>query len=198
MSSVRPFGILVVLGALVISATALPAEQGPASQVTAYPPEFFAALQPTSAYDMLAVLPGYVFTESDSDVRGFAGAVGNVLIDGSRPAGKQESLESILRRIPATAVERIEVIRAGAPGIDMQGQTVLANVVRRREAQSRGLVEAESAFYERGFRAPRLAGEISHRTARDLFELSAVASETVDDEHGCGSRPRVAPDGALL
>jgi len=198
MSSVRPFGILVVLGALVISATALPAEQGPASQVTAYPPEFFAALQPTSAYDMLAVLPGYVFTESDSDVRGFAGAVGNVLIDGSRPAGKQESLESILRRIPATAVERIEVIRAGAPGIDMQGQTVLANVVRRREAQSRGLVEAESAFYERGFRAPRLAGEISHRTARDLFELSAVASETVDDEHGFGSRPRVAPDGTLL
>jgi outer membrane receptor protein involved in Fe transport len=196
--SLRKFGILLVLGSLGIPATALPAEPGPVSQVTAYPPAFFAAVQPTSAYDMLTVLPGYVFTESDSDVRGFTGAVGNVLIDGSRPAGKQESLESILRRIPAAAVERIEVIRAGAPGIDMQGQTVLANVVRRREAQARGMIEAESAFYERGFRAPRLAGEFSRRTARDLLELAAVAGETVDDEHGLGSRVRVAPDGSLL
>ena len=168
MSPVRSFGILLVFGFLGIPATALPAETGAVSQVTVYPPAFFAAVQPTSAYDMLTVLPGYVFTESDSDVRGFTGAVGNVLIDGSRPAGKQESLESILRRIPAAAVERIEVIRAGAPGIDMQGQTVLANVVRRREAQARGMIEAESAFYERGFRAPRLAGEISRRSAREI------------------------------
>ena len=198
MSPLRLLGLLPVIAALGISGTALPAEQDPASQVTAYPPSFFAAVQPTSAYDMLTVLPGYVFNESDSDIRGFTGAVGNVLIDGSRPTGKQESLEAILRRIPATAVERIEVIRAGAPGIDMQGQTVLANVVRRRESQTRGSIEAESAFYERGFRAPRLAGEISHRTARDLFELSGVAGETVDDEHGFGSRRRTAPDGNLL
>ena len=121
---------------------------------------------------MLAVLPGYEFSESDTDVRGFAGAVGNVLIDGSRPDGKQESLETVLRRIPATAVERIELIRAGAPGIDMQGQTVLANVVRRREAQTRGTIEAGSAFYERGFHAPRAGRRNSRRGAIETWSSS--------------------------
>jgi outer membrane receptor protein involved in Fe transport len=189
---------LLVFALLASSAPALPGEDGANSSITVYPAPFFAAAQPSSSFDMLAVLPGYVFSESNSDVRGFSGAFGNVLIDGSRPTNKQESLESVLRRIPATTVERIELIRAGAPGIDMQGQTVLANVVRRREAQTRGSVEAESGFYERGFRAPRLAGEFSRRSARDLIEFSAAAYEVVDDEHGIGTRPRVSPDGTVL
>ena len=67
-------------------------------------------------------------------VRGFGGAAGNVLIDGERPATKDDSLDQILNRIPASAVARIEVIRGGAPGIDMQGKTVIANVVRRSDA----------------------------------------------------------------
>jgi hypothetical protein len=75
-----------VLGSLGLSAVALPGEARPTSSVTVYPASFFAAAQPPSAFDMLAILPGYVFSESDSDVRGFSGAVGNVLIDGSRPA----------------------------------------------------------------------------------------------------------------
>ena len=80
----------------------------------------------------------------------------------------------------------------------MQGQTALANVVRRREAQTRGSIEAESGFYERGFHAPRLAGEISRRGAQDLIEFSAAVYEVVDDEHGIGTRPRVSPDGTVL
>lgn len=198
MAQFRSLAFAFLLGSLSLSSPALPAQDGNASPVTLYPASFFDSTQPSSAFDMLAVLPGYDFNESDSDVRGFAGAVGNVLIDGSRPAGKQESLETILRRIPASAVERIELIRAGAPGIDMQGQTVLANVVRRREAQTRGTLEAGSTVYHRGFDAPRLAGELSRRTAGTLFELSAAAYDTVDDEHGFGKRPRVAADGTVL
>lgn len=198
MMSVRSLAILFALSSLGLAAPVSQADEGAASPVTVYPASFFDSTQPSSAFDMLAVLPGYDFSESDTDVRGFAGAVGNVLIDGSRPAGKQESLETILRRIPAAAVERIEVIRAGAPGIDMQGQTVLANVVRRRETQMRGALEAGSAFYERGLHAPRVAAEMSRRSDRDLLELSAAAYETVDDEHGFGKRPRVAGDGSLL
>jgi outer membrane receptor protein involved in Fe transport len=198
MAQLRSIAILLALGSLSLAAPASRAAEGTTSPITVYPLSFFTATQPATAFDMLTVLPGYEFSESDSDVRGFTGAVGNVLIDGSRPAGKQESLESILRRIPATAVERIEVIRAGAPGIDMQGQMVLANVVRRREAQTRGTLEAGSAFYERGLHAPRVAAELSRRGARDLIELSAAFYETVDDEHGFGKRPRVAADGSLL
>ena len=198
MSPSRIHRVLLVFGSLALSVMARPGDTGSTPSVTVYPASFFAAAQPPSAFDMLAILPGYVFSESDSDVRGFSGAVGNVLIDGSRPANKQESLESVLRRIPATTVERIELMRAGAPGVDMQGQTALANVVRRREAQTRGSIEVESGFFERGFHAPRLAGEISRRRTQDLFEFSAAVYEVVDDEHGIGTRPRVAPDGTVL
>ena len=196
MLKLRFLAIVYLFVPLCLAPMASPAQS--ASPVTSYPAAFFAGVQPTSAFDMLALLPGYDFSESDAEVRGFAGATGNVLIDGSRPAGKQESLESILKRIPAGAVERIEVIRAGAPGIDMQGQTVLANIVRRQEAQTRGALEASSAFYERGFDAPRISGEMSRRTLRTGVELSAAAYRTVDDEHGFGSRRRVAADGTML
>ena len=194
MLHLRFLATLLVLLPLTLSAQ----EIDTASPITTYPVSFFAPTQPTSAFDMLAVLPGYRFSESDDEVRGFVGAVGNVLIDGSRPAGKQDSLETILRRIPASAVARIELIRAGAPGIDMQGQTVLANVVRERELQRRASIEAGSTQYERNFAAQRIAGEISQRTDRHAIELSAAAYETVDDEHGRGKRPRVAADGTVL
>jgi hypothetical protein len=69
--------------------------------ITVYPAAYFADAQPYSAFDMLARLPGFDFDGGDSDVRGFSGATGNVLIDGQRPTGKSESLEAILRRIPA-------------------------------------------------------------------------------------------------
>src|SRR5688572_2819638 len=105
MSPSRIHRVLLVFGSLALSVMARPGDTGSTPSVTVYPASFFAAAQPPSAFDMLAILPGYVFSESDSDVRGFSGAVGNVLIDGSRPANKQESLESVLRRIPATTVE---------------------------------------------------------------------------------------------
>ena len=106
MTQLRSIAILLVLSSLSLAAPASRAAEGTTSPITVYPLSFFTATQPATAFDMLTVLPGYEFSESDSDVRGFTGAVGNVLIDGSRPAGKQESLESILRRIPATGVER--------------------------------------------------------------------------------------------
>ena len=97
MAPLRSLAFVLALGSLSLASPAVPAQEGAASPVTAYPASFFVSTQPSSAFDMLAVLPGYEFSESDTEVRGFAGAVGNVLIDGSRPAGKQESLEAILR-----------------------------------------------------------------------------------------------------
>lgn len=183
---------------LVSQAQDLAAPTGAPPTVSIYPPDFFSGSKTSSAFDMLALLPGYRFVDADTELRGLAGASGNVLIDGTRPASKYDSLEDVLRRIPATSVARIELIRAGTPGIDMQGHTVLANVVRERNARMRGSVEVGSAVYERDFQAPRVAGELAHRTADRLMEFSASAERTIDDEHGAGSRPRVSPQGQLL
>src|SRR5690606_9963341 len=100
------------------------AAAAPTQGVIAYPPSFFAASQPVNAFEMIERVPGFSFY-GGSNVRGFEGAAGNVLIDGQRPSSKSDGLADILRRLPVSQVERIELIRGGAPGIDMQGRTVL-------------------------------------------------------------------------
>ena len=42
-------------------------------------------------------------------MRGFAGAAGNVVINGQRPSSKSDTLETMLARIPASRVLRVEV-----------------------------------------------------------------------------------------
>ncbi|HYD44294.1 MAG TPA: TonB-dependent receptor, partial [Phenylobacterium sp.] len=59
--------------------------------VISYPAEFFAAARPVVVFDMLPRLPGFSFDGGDTDVRGFAGAAGNVLINGQRPASKGDT-----------------------------------------------------------------------------------------------------------
>ncbi|WP_116808954.1 TonB-dependent receptor plug domain-containing protein [Steroidobacter cummioxidans] len=115
------------IGGAPIAAT--PANLG--AGVIRYEASFFAEFQPTTALDIVRRVPGFTFQPGDTTVRGFAGALGNVLIDGQRPASKAVLLEDVLRRIPISAVTAIEVIRGGAPGINMQGQSVVANVIRR-------------------------------------------------------------------
>jgi outer membrane receptor protein involved in Fe transport len=109
-----------------------PARPAAASQggVIAYTPADFAASRPNTALDMVNRLPGFTVDVGDL-VRGFAGAAGNVLIDGQRPTSKSELLTDTLARIPIDQVERIDIIRGGAAGIDMQGRTVIANVIRK-------------------------------------------------------------------
>ena len=119
------------------SAAQTPIPTGPASPapggdstrqgLLVFEPAFFADARPDTALDMIARLPGFGLDGGDSGTRGFAGAAGNVLIDGVRPSTKSDDLEQILRRISAAGVARIELIRGGAPGIDMQGRSVIAN-----------------------------------------------------------------------
>src|ERR1044072_8554245 len=83
---------------------AAPAAPAAADQdALVFPAAFFAEAQPVSAYDMVLRLPGFTFDAGDSDVRGLAGAGGNVLVDGRRPAAKGDTLDAILKRIPAGA-----------------------------------------------------------------------------------------------
>ncbi|HEY0437174.1 MAG TPA: TonB-dependent receptor plug domain-containing protein, partial [Phenylobacterium sp.] len=116
----------------------------PADQpgVVSYPPAFFAAQNPGSALDMIGRLPSFSL-DTGANVRGFEGAAGNVLINGQRPSSKADGLDTILQRIPAGKVERIDVIRGGAPGIDMQGKTVIANVILKSGGGTRGLLEGK-------------------------------------------------------
>jgi outer membrane receptor protein involved in Fe transport len=166
--------------------------------VTPYPSAFFAAKQPSTAFDMIERLPGFAFDGGDQGMRGYSGAAGNVLVDGQRPASKQEGLREILQRIPASSVERIELIRVGAPGIDMQGKALLANVVRKRMAETHGRVAASLSVFADA--RPTSAQEVQFaRNWNDrLLEVSASSERERDDGKGAGPRLRVNAAGAPL
>jgi hypothetical protein len=107
-------------------------EPSPSAQIgdhlVDYPAAFFARYQPVTALDMVRQLPGFQLDNGSSD-RGFIAAVGNILINDVYPSAKQDSPSSILARIPANLVTRIELIRGPVRDIDLQGQPVAANVV---------------------------------------------------------------------
>lgn len=169
----------------------------PETGVIAYPPSFFAAAQPTNAYDMIIRLPGFTF-DKGAAVRGLAGASGNVLIDGQPPVSKNDSLEEILKRIPAGAVERVELIRGGAPGIDMEGRSVLANVVRKQTAGFRAAVMPSSYFIYDGRTLHSLRAEAQWRwPGGRSAELSQVYGQGPNEEYGDGVRTRYNADGSV-
>jgi len=170
------------------------AQQG----VLSYPPSFFESFRPSNAFEMVQRVPGFTFDGGD-DVRGYEGAAGNVLIDGQRPAAKSDNLESILRRLPASQIERVELIRGSAPGIDMQGKTVLVNLVRKNAGGLRGLVAlANNYVVDDGRTNPQLRIEGSGGSGGRSWELGLLSARYVDDGAGDGPRLRVAPDGTVL
>lgn len=96
--------------------------------VVTYAAEFFGRYQPNTALDMVRQVPGFQLDDGD-DQRGFGGAVGNVLINDRYPSAKQDTPSQILLRMPASQVERIELIRGQIREIDLLGKPVVVNVV---------------------------------------------------------------------
>lgn len=93
-----------------------------------YPAAFFSRYRPNSALDMLDQLPGFRQATS-GELRGYGSDTGNVLINGRRPSSKRVTVPSILDRIPASQVDRIELIRGPVRDIELLGEPEVANVV---------------------------------------------------------------------
>ncbi len=162
--------------------------------VISYPPAFFAEVGPTTALDMVMRLPGFAF-DKGAAVRGLSGSGGNVLIDGEAPVAKNDSLEEILRRIPVSAVLRVDVIRGSAPGIDMQGRTVIANIIRKSGSGFKGAATLTSWPIYDGRVLNGIRAEGEWRWGPRMLELSTVIGSGVNDQAGDGYRVRVGPTG---
>jgi outer membrane receptor protein involved in Fe transport len=165
--------------------------------VISYPASFFADKQVANAYEMLNRIPGFSLDTGDS-VRGFEGAAGNVLIDGQRPTSKADTVDQKLQRIPTAQVERIDIIRGGAPGIDMQGKSVLANVIRKPGSSFHGLFQVtdEHLWDDRDMHGMRL--ELSGGDGERTWEAQARYGYGNDDGGSDGPQLRIAPDGAII
>lgn len=166
--------------------------------VAHYDSGYFAATSPSNARDMLERLPGFAIVEADADVRGYAAAQGNVLIDGARPSSKREDIGLLLKRIPASSVERIELVRSGATGIDMGGFAVLANVVRKRDARTEAAIETGAIASTDGWTAPLAQLEYGRRWNDRALDLSLKLEPELDDDSGRGSLSSFDPAGTRL
>jgi hypothetical protein len=165
--------------------------------VTVYRPDFFAASRPNTALEMIQRLPGFQLN-SGSNARGFAGTAGNLLIDGKRPASKSDSVDSVVSRIPADRVERIEIIRGGAPGIDMQGQSVVANVIVRDGDSAQQTVTLRTDwFLQSGDNLPGLNYQTTRTVGPRTYEFSGGLGTSLDDSVGRGFRIRRDPAGRI-
>src|SRR6185503_12871947 len=183
------------LAAVLLGVGGLHAEQ---SNILPYPASYFADARPNTAYDMISRLPGFTFDDGNT-ARGFAGTAGNVLINGRRPTSKTDDLQSILQRIPASDVERVDLIRGGAPGIDMQGQTVMANVIRKKGSSTQWVLDVSDNFFQDGHTVPGANLNFTEHTGASTYEASITRYNSYDDSVGWGTHTRTFyhPDGTV-
>ena len=171
--------------AMLLAAASANAQGESKSSVLTYDWAFFADARPNTAYDMIGRLPGFSFVNGNS-ARGFAGTAGNVLIDGQRPTSKSDDLQSILTRIPASNVDHIEVVRGGAQGIDMQGQTIVANVVRKKDSSTQWVLDVTDNIFQDGHTVPGASLNFAEHTGTSTFEASVSRYAGYDDSVGWG------------
>lgn len=125
-----------------------------------YETEYFERFRPQSALDIVLQVPGFSFNTGD-DVRGFSGAVGNVLINGARPSSKGSGIEDALKRIPASQVLRVEVNRGTTVGTgETAGRSVTVNIVRQASRKS-GRWSAGLRFPDGGKLSPEFEAVIT-------------------------------------
>ena len=156
-----------------------------------YPAAFFAAFAPQTALDMVRRAPGFRLDLGDEGVRGLGEAGGNVLVDGRPPAAKTGGLAAVLAAIPAGHVARIEILRGGAAGGDLQGRGVLANIVRA--PRPAGLSAEARAVLADGDWLGGGALTLSRPVAG--FDLSATTTLDLAGERSHGERVQTDLEG---
>lgn len=200
--------ILMATTAILLSAGAglaqTPPPPAPASQsdaarqgVLVFNPDFFADQRPNTALDMVNRVPGFSVVDGDGS-RGFEGSVGNVLVNGARPASKNDTGSAVLSRTLAGQVERIELIRGGAPGIDMQGFAVVVNVITRTESSRQSILTLEAALFDGG---QDLYGGSYQFTAKDgdtTWGVTLSDGRSMSDANGVGPVIRRDANGVII
>jgi hypothetical protein len=181
---------------LIATLLALRPASGEEPAVLTYPASYFAGAQLNTAYDMVTRLPGFVFNNGNT-ARGFAGTAGNVLIDGERPSSKTDDLQSLLKRVSANRVDHIDLIRGGASGIDMQGQSVIANVVLKVADSTSVIATLSNVLYADHADAPGGSIEFSQQDGAWTYDATITRFNNVnDDDAGNGAYSFSVPGGA--
>lgn len=171
----------------------------PAQAAIRYSAAFFVGKNAKTALDMVNLLPGFTFSAGDASVRGYSAAAGNVLIDGQRVSNKQFTLDTVLQNIPSQQVDYIEVIEGARPGLEMLGQTVVANVVNKGSAGNSTIVALSDGFFFDGRNTPSGTVQITrHGKGGSTFTGAFAVSQYLELAEGNGPQLRRDNDGGVV
>ena len=178
--------LATALAAPAFAQEAAPAAAVPAqpSRTTNYPAAFFAQYAPRTALDIARQVPAFQIDFGDTDLRGFGGAAGNVVINGQRPSSKSESLEDVLAKIPASRVVRVEVGPGDLFGADYSSKSQVLNIFTSAEGGIAGNVTGSLRRLYTGAVVPDGSASALIRKGASTINLSAGSNNNVNHEEG--------------
>lgn len=175
-----------------------PVESAPASgRSTSYDAKYFAQYAPRTALDIVRRIPGFTLDLGNTELRGFSGAAGNVVIDGQRPSSKSETLEQLLSRIPASRVSRVDVGSGDLYGADYSSKGQVANLILSQGGGTAGNISGSGTRLWTGRIVPNANGSVQFTRGPSTFSLSADTSRYDGVEKGY-DRVELADSGELL
>ena len=178
---------IVCFFAGILSVSVGATEQNPAStpvdteddSTIIYPASFFQPYNPVSVNDMIDRIPGVSIGGGGGGGRGL-GSGGDLLINGQRLAGKDNSPRDQLSRIAAREVERIEIIRGTSGELAVRGSGQVVNIVLQdTAARASTSVEVSSDRHMDGTIQP--GASISH--SRQIGNLSMMFNIMADSQY---------------
>jgi outer membrane receptor protein involved in Fe transport len=170
-----------------------PASGTAGQRTTTYDAAFFAQYAPRTALDIAQRVPGFTLDLGNSqsgngqDVRGFAGTAGNVVINGSRPSTKAETVDTTLSRIPAQRVMRVEVGPGDLYGSDYAGKSQVLDVVLSQAAGIDANVTAAARRWSTGYVNTDIQGSALIRRGPSTLNISAGTGRNRQLEEGTDS-----------
>jgi hypothetical protein len=180
-----------------ISGTALAAQAAGADGRTVYEAAYFAQFAPSNALQIVERVPGFSLQLGDQEVRGFGQAAGNVVINGQRPSSKSDTLETILARIPASRVARVEVGPGDLFGSEFAGKPQVLNLVTTAAGGLAGTFNGTLRRTYDGNVDPDVTVSALLRRGKSSFNASAGYQAFPTTEEGF-DRVEALPSGDLL
>lgn len=166
-----------------MSAPALAQAPGPGGRII-YDAPYFSTFSPANALQIVQRVPGFALQVGDQEVRGFGQAAGNVVINGQRPSSKSDTLETILARIPASRVARVEVGSGDLFGSEYSGKPQVLNLVLTGAAGLAGTLTGSVRRDFTGKLFPEGSASALVRRGPSTFNVSAGINNSRTSEEG--------------
>jgi hypothetical protein len=164
---------------------------------TVYEAAYFTQFAPSNALQIVQRVPGFTLELGDQEVRGFGQAAGNVVINGQRPSSKSDTLDTILARIPASRVARVEIGPGDLFGSEFSGKPVVLNVVTTAAGGLAGTFDGTLRRTYVGHIEPDATVSALLRRGKSTFNGSAGFQGFPGTEEGF-DRITALPSGDLL